>query len=59
MHEKIQNFMTPIDAGGWHDEQVDELFSSLLGRSTAAPAKDNDTSAQGAGDAGAGFRIFG
>jgi protein AATF/BFR2 len=55
VHEKIQNFMIPIDAGkfpclplprttlilsclrssrigGWHEEQVDELFASLLGR---------------------------
>ncbi len=36
MHEKIQNFMIPIDANGWHDEQVDELFASLLGRSFPA-----------------------
>ena len=32
VHEKAQNFMIPIDAGGWHEEQTDELFSSLLGR---------------------------
>lgn len=24
--------MAPIPAGGWHDEMVDELFSSLLGQ---------------------------
>lgn len=33
VHEKLQNFMVPITVskGAWHDEQVDELFSSLLG----------------------------
>ncbi|GAA5834627.1 hypothetical protein JCM3766R1_003622 [Sporobolomyces carnicolor] len=33
VHEKIQNFMIPIEAATWHDEQIDELFASLLGRS--------------------------
>lgn len=33
VHEKIQNFMMPIpNVGGWHEEQIDELFSSLLGK---------------------------
>lgn len=33
MHEKIQNFMVPVPVpGAWHDEQIDELFSSLLGK---------------------------
>ena len=33
VHEKIQNFMMPIpNDGGWHEEQIDELFSSLLGK---------------------------
>lgn len=32
MHEKAQNFVVPIPfAEAWHDEQIDELFSSLLG----------------------------
>ncbi|KAJ7623459.1 apoptosis antagonizing transcription factor-domain-containing protein [Roridomyces roridus] len=31
-HEKLQNFMVPVPvAGMWHEEQIDELFSSLLG----------------------------
>lgn len=32
VHEKLQNFMVPITAttGTWHDEQIDELFTSLL-----------------------------
>ncbi|BGO95516.1 hypothetical protein NBRC10512_007774 [Rhodotorula toruloides] len=33
VHEKIQNFMIPIEAASWHDEQTDELFAGLLGRS--------------------------
>lgn len=33
IHEKLQNFMVPVPtAGGWHEEQIDELFASLLGR---------------------------
>jgi hypothetical protein len=32
VHEKAQNFVVPIPlSNGWHQEQVDELFSSLLG----------------------------
>ncbi|KAH0836571.1 apoptosis-antagonizing transcription factor [Lanmaoa asiatica] len=33
VHEKIQNFMVPVSTqGSWHEEQVDELFASLLGK---------------------------
>ncbi|KAF9924071.1 hypothetical protein FBU30_005911 [Linnemannia zychae] len=32
VHEKLQSFMAPIPAGTWHEEMVEELFSSLLGR---------------------------
>jgi len=34
VHEKLQNFMVhvPVQVGGWHEEQIDELFSSLLGK---------------------------
>lgn len=29
----MQNFMVPVPvAGAWHEEQKDELFSSLLGK---------------------------
>lgn len=33
VHEKLQNFMVPVPTsrGVWHDEQIDELFVSLLG----------------------------
>ncbi|KAJ1956384.1 rRNA-processing protein bfr2, partial [Linderina pennispora] len=30
--EKLQNFMPPIPAGSWHEDMVNELFSSLLGQ---------------------------
>lgn len=33
VHEKLQNFMVPVTPrGAWHDEQIDELFSSLMGK---------------------------
>ncbi|KAK3839095.1 MAG: apoptosis-antagonizing transcription factor [Linnemannia elongata] len=32
VHEKLQSFMAPIPAGTWHEEMIEELFSSLLGR---------------------------
>jgi hypothetical protein len=33
VHEKLQNFMVPVPVqGSWHEEQVDELFASLLGK---------------------------
>ncbi|KAF8223528.1 TRAUB-domain-containing protein, partial [Tricholoma matsutake] len=33
VHEKLRNFMVPIPVvGSWHEEQIDELFSSLLGK---------------------------
>ncbi|GAA5960784.1 hypothetical protein JCM3765_000815 [Sporobolomyces pararoseus] len=51
VHEKIQNFMIPIEAATWHDEQIDELFASLLGRSLNAAAAttsaSNDMEADG------------
>lgn len=33
VHEKLQNFMVPIPTGcgAWHEEQIDELFASLMG----------------------------
>jgi len=33
VHEKLQNFMVSVPVQGiWHEEQIDELFASLLGR---------------------------
>lgn len=33
VHAKLQNFMVPVPVthGGWHEEQIDGLFSSILG----------------------------
>ncbi|GAA5838837.1 hypothetical protein JCM5353_003483 [Sporobolomyces roseus] len=44
VHEKIQNFMIPIEAASWHDEQIDELFASLLGRTLNGPTATNAAS---------------
>ncbi|KAF8920698.1 apoptosis-antagonizing transcription factor [Mucidula mucida] len=61
VHEKLQNFMVPISVqGAWHDQQIDELFGSILGLglenalSNDAPVDDDvRVAAQG------GFRVFG
>ncbi|TNY18226.1 apoptosis-antagonizing transcription factor [Rhodotorula diobovata] len=45
VHEKVQNFMIPIEAGDWHEEQVDELFASLLGRSFPQAQQHQDAPA--------------
>ncbi|GAA6035689.1 hypothetical protein JCM8097_004972 [Rhodosporidiobolus ruineniae] len=42
VHEKAQNFMIPVEAGHWHDEQIDELFASLLGRSFPQSQQQQD-----------------
>ena len=40
IHEKMQNFMAPVPAGTWHEEQMDELFAGLFGQ--RAPGVDDD-----------------
>ena len=38
VHEKIQNFMVPVPIPGmWHEEQIDELFASMLGKGFDEP----------------------
>ncbi|KAK6538907.1 rRNA-processing protein bfr2 [Orbilia ellipsospora] len=32
VHEKLQNFMMPDDTLEWHDKQIEEFFSSLMGQ---------------------------
>ncbi|KAK6354853.1 rRNA-processing protein bfr2 [Orbilia brochopaga] len=32
VHEKLQNFMMPDDSLEWHEQQIDEFFSSLMGQ---------------------------
>jgi protein AATF/BFR2 len=60
VHEKLQNFMVPVPVpGAWHDEQIDELFTSLLGKgfedvgiNVDAPQVDQTIELDG-------FRVFG
>ncbi|KAG0281490.1 hypothetical protein BGZ95_003145 [Linnemannia exigua] len=42
VHEKLQSFMAPIPAGTWHEEMIEELFSSLLGRKGGNLDDDNE-----------------
>lgn len=63
MHEKLQNFMTGVPVvGAWHEEQVDELFASLLGRGVGAGGAGGDEEGGREGtvpEAMSGFRVFG
>ncbi|KAJ2552731.1 rRNA-processing protein bfr2, partial [Coemansia sp. RSA 1933] len=40
--EKLQNFMPPIPAGTWHEDMVNELFSTLLGQKVPQSMLDAD-----------------
>ncbi|KAF9447513.1 TRAUB-domain-containing protein, partial [Macrolepiota fuliginosa MF-IS2] len=66
VHERLQNFMVPVPViGAWHEEQIDELFASLLGKGFDSSPGDEayalepektkaaDEAIQG------GFRVFG
>jgi len=61
IQEKLQNFMVPVPVTrGWHEEQIDELFGSLLGKGF----QGNDLPDQEEQPAQApvdltGFRVFG
>ncbi|KAJ7281886.1 apoptosis antagonizing transcription factor-domain-containing protein [Mycena rebaudengoi] len=65
VHEKLQNFMVPVPVTGmWHEEQIDELFSSLMGRGfEGALGKEDDgmgVDEPPLGDVlGGGFKVFG
>ncbi|KAJ7149531.1 apoptosis-antagonizing transcription factor [Mycena crocata] len=64
VHEKLQNFMVPVPVlGMWHEEQIDELFSSLMGRGfEGALGKEDETMGLDEaplGDAMKGFKVFG
>ena len=53
VHEKLQNFMVPIPLaanGGWHEEKIDELFASLMGRRLPPKAGVEDGDADGDAD---------
>ncbi|KAF4593277.1 rRNA-processing protein bfr2 [Pleurotus pulmonarius] len=48
VHEKLQNFMVPVPvAGSWHEEQIDELFASLLGKGFEQDVHGDDTTGDG------------
>ncbi|EPX71325.1 traub family protein [Schizosaccharomyces octosporus yFS286] len=32
VHEKLQNFMVPVEVRSWPEEHIDDLFNSLLGQ---------------------------
>lgn len=65
VHEKIQNFMVPVlTQGSWHEEQIDELFASLLGKGFEGAMQEVgetvDESLQEEVNAlEGGFRVFG
>lgn len=66
VHEKAQNFTVPIPlTTSWATEQIDELFTSLLGGAglAGAGAERDDQGVMGAVDGGAddglgGLRVF-
>lgn len=54
--------MVPVPVvGSWHEEQIDELFSSLLGKGfeSAAGGDAMDVEEQQPAIVPAGFRVFG
>lgn len=62
VHEKLQNFMVPVTPRGntWHDEQIDELFASLMGKgfTTNGVHKDEPTAVDDSPIALDGLRVF-
>ena len=49
----MQNFMVPVPVvGAWHEEQIDELFASLLGGNEFEELA-------GTGVVMSGFQVFG
>jgi len=55
----MQNFMVPVPvAGSWHDDQKDELFSSLLGKGFESAVLDEPQRLQNRPEL-SGFRVFG
>ncbi|KAJ2884770.1 rRNA-processing protein bfr2, partial [Coemansia aciculifera] len=64
--EKLQSFMPPIPAGTWHEDMVNELFSSLLGQKVPQSILDDDLASEkefgqagNIGAGGQGLRLFG
>jgi protein AATF/BFR2 len=64
VHEKLQNFMVPIpELGRWPEEQIDELFASLLGKGFEgigdAKVEERAVAVNGTDVMTDGFRVFG
>lgn len=60
VHEKIQKFMVPIPVvGAWHEEQVDDLFASLLGKGVGAHVVNEVAVTEVQQALQGGFRVFG
>jgi protein AATF/BFR2 len=58
VHDKAVNFVVPIPLeGGWHEEQVDELFCSLFGGVGLKGAVSDAPETNGVTDLG-GLRVF-
>ncbi|KAF5355323.1 hypothetical protein D9758_006031 [Tetrapyrgos nigripes] len=58
VHEKLQHFMAPVAVrGAWHEEQIDELFASLLGKGFEHAAVE-DITENGVSEMLGGFRVF-
>ncbi|KAF2227605.1 apoptosis-antagonizing transcription factor [Elsinoe ampelina] len=45
VHEKLMNYCAPEDRGAWGERQIDDLFSSLLGRRVALESDGEDDAA--------------
>jgi hypothetical protein len=61
VHEKLQNFMVPVPAHtSWHEEQIDELFTSLSGKGLEnAGMLDSESEVAEMNVEEEGFRVFG
>jgi protein AATF/BFR2 len=65
VHEKLQNFMAPMPMGTWHEEQVDELFGSLLGQRLRVDSEESSSDEEDADEhkdvveVGDDFKLFG
>ncbi|KAJ3515997.1 hypothetical protein NLJ89_g1403 [Agrocybe chaxingu] len=60
VHEKIQNFMVPVPVpDSWHEEQIDELFASLLGKGFESVAINAEEPEVQQSIELSGFRVFG
>jgi len=60
VHEKMQNFMVPVPIpGSWHEEQIDELFASLLGKGFETEQPEAEAVQQPQTLDTVGFRVFG